>query len=185
MSFDELYTTLLRPLADLGRRLSGVGRQLHSALDDDDGSSREETNQFKYTLLINFVIFIILVAVFETNRGLKSIYMNRIKSKYIESNRVPPKPGSYPFAWIGSVLSVHDDTQLLPMVGLDGYMLIRYIKACLRISLFFAFFCLIIMVPVYSLGAGGRRYCIIIVLIHSFLTCCIAIVVGANSRLRT
>ena len=153
--------------SSLTRSLEDVGRLLHSAVDDDDGSSREETNQFKYTVLINIVIFILLVTVFEVNRGLKSIYMSRVKSKYIESNRVPPKPGSYPFAWIVSVLNVNDDTELLPMIGLDGYMLIRYIKACLKISLFFAFFCLIIMVPVYSRGAAGRRYFPILILIYS------------------
>ena len=177
MSSEGWYSPLVR-------LVGGLGRQLHSAVDDDDGSSYEETNQFKYTLLINFVIFIILVTVFEVNRGLKSIYMSRIKSKYVESNRVPPKPGTYPFAWIGSVLNVNDDTELLEMIGLDGYMLIRYIKACLKISLFITFFCLLIMVPVYSRGDAGRRY------VHSSLFTCISslilpfiiLVVGVSSQ---
>jgi hypothetical protein len=40
------------------------------------------------------------------------------------------------------------------MVGLDGYMFIRYIAVCFKISLFLTFFGLIILLPVYATAGG-------------------------------
>jgi hypothetical protein len=66
---------------------------------------------------------------------------------------VPPIPGRYPFAWIVSVLEIGEE-DLLRMVGLDGYMLIRYINVCFRMSVFYTIFGLLVLVPVYSSAPG-------------------------------
>jgi hypothetical protein len=41
------------------------------------------------------------------------------------------------------------------MVGLDGYMLIRFLGICFRVSLFLSFFGLLILVPCYAYAPGG------------------------------
>ena len=41
------------------------------------------------------------------------------------------------------------------MVGLDAYMLMRYINICCKTSLFLMFWGLVVLVPVYSNGSQG------------------------------
>lgn len=66
-----------------------------------------------------------------------------------KSGRVPPEPSWYPFAWIAEIANV-SEAEVLRMVGLDGYMMIRYLSVCFRVSLFLSFFGLVVLVPVYS-----------------------------------
>lgn len=114
-------------------------------------------DQLLYTLWINVVVFASLMACFELNRHVKSIYLQRTQHpKYTKTERVPPIPPSYPFAWIVASLAVTED-QILEMVGLDGYMLIRYIHVCWRICAFITFFGLIVLVPIYA-TAGQNLY---------------------------
>jgi hypothetical protein len=42
------------------------------------------------------------------------------------------------------------ELELLQMIGLDGYMMIRYLNICMRLSLFLSFFGLVVLVPVYA-----------------------------------
>ena len=46
------------------------------------------------------------------------------------------------------------EEDLLRMVGLDGYMLIRYINVCFRMSVFYSLWGVIVLVPVYSSAPG-------------------------------
>lgn len=50
------------------------------------------------------------------------------------------------------------DEEFLRMVGLDGYMYIRYIAACFKISCFLFFMGSIVLLPVYSLAGGTGEY---------------------------
>ncbi len=63
--------------------------------------------------------------------------------------RVPRDPSWIPFSWVVETLRVSED-DLLHMVGLDGYMLMRYLGICLRVSIFLSFFGCVVLVPVYS-----------------------------------
>ena len=47
-----------------------------------------------------------------------------------------------------------DEEDFLHMVGLDGYMLLRYINVCFRMSVFFTIWGLIALVPVYGRAKG-------------------------------
>ena len=62
---------------------------------------------------------------------------------------MPPCPSNYPLAWISTVMAVGDE-DLLRMVGLDGYMLIRYISVCFRMSVFYSLFGVLVLAPLYS-----------------------------------
>lgn len=112
-----------------------------------------ETQQLKDSLCMNLLIFTALISFFEVNRHFKAIYGKRISKKFLKTNRVPPIPSKIPLAWVYTVLNVSDD-EILRMVGLDGYMLIRYITVCLRISLFLTVWGIAILLPVYSNAQG-------------------------------
>jgi hypothetical protein len=112
-----------------------------------------ETQQLKDSLCMNLLIFISLISFFEVNRHFKAIYGKRISKKFLKTNRVPPMPSKIPLAWVYTVLNISDD-EVLRMVGLDGYMLIRYIIVCLRISLFLTVWGVAILLPVYSNAQG-------------------------------
>lgn len=51
------------------------------------------------------------------------------------SGRVPPNPPKHVFGWLLAILRV-PELEVLNMVGLDGYMLLRYHSVCLKFSLF-------------------------------------------------
>lgn len=122
--------------------------------DDDDAHKTTETEQLYNTLYINVFIFMSLSAVFELMRHMKSIYMNRLSRKFIESNRVPNKPQPYPFAWIWTIMMISQE-DFLRMVGLDGYMLMRYLIVCFRVACFYSFWGVALMAPIYSYGEGA------------------------------
>lgn len=50
-------------------------------------------------------------------------------------------------------MSVSED-DLLRMVGLDAYMMVRYLNACFRVSVFLSFFGIVILVPIYASAPG-------------------------------
>eukprot|EP01031_Cornospumella_fuschlensis_P035603 gene35603-43179_t len=127
-------------------------RKLSSNDDNDD--SLKESGQLLNTFYINMIIFWALVAVFEMVRNWKSIYLNRLTKKFVQSKRVPPPPSRWPFAWVYTILLIPNE-EVLRMVGLDGYMLLRFLLVCIRVASFFTFFGLIVLVPVYVHGGEG------------------------------
>lgn len=123
---------------------------------DDDLYSYEANNNLFHTLLMNILVFIVLMAIFEWIRHLKAVFLKRFTRKLQQQHRVPPLPATYPFAWVFSIINI-SDTDLLHMVGLDGYMLIRYIRLCLHASLFFSVMGLLVLLPIYHSFAKNSR----------------------------
>ena len=121
---------------------------------DDVVNSSVTTNQMLSTLYLNGGVFIVLIIIFEACRSIKCLYLNRLTSRFIQSNRVPSKPSLYPFGWIPIILSI-EDNEVLRMVGLDGYMLIRYLKICIKAGSFYSLLGLIVLVPIYSSSGRG------------------------------
>lgn len=119
--------------------------------DTDDDLTITETSQLVNTFYINIITFFILLVLFEILRKNSVLFLNRYKKRLINLNRVPTKPSSSLFSWIPLIFFISDD-EILTMVGLDGYMLLRYISICLRISSFFSFFGIAILLPIYYTG---------------------------------
>lgn len=94
---------------------------------DDGGGQVTSTSTFLTTLYLNIGIFCFLVTVFEFNRHLKSIYFKRLTHRFQSTNRVPSAPSKYPFAWAYEVSRVSEE-DVLRMVGLDAYMMVRYLN---------------------------------------------------------
>jgi hypothetical protein len=90
-------------------------------------------------------------------RHIPSVYQVRLTRRYQKHNRVPPKPPAYPFGWIFHLSTIRE-SDVLKMIGLDGYMCLRYINMCFRISAFFTFWGLLVLVPIYSTASGNNTY---------------------------
>lgn len=129
-------------------------RRLSNDEDDDVSTSRSITEQLVNTLYINLFLFFVLGCLFELLRRKRSIYLNRYVKRFIASNRVPEPPSLIPLGWISKIQSVPDH-QVLEMVGLDGYMCIRFIVVCFRTACFCSFWGLLVLVPVYSSTTGS------------------------------
>ena len=122
---------------------------------DDAIASYAETQGLLNTLYINLILFTFFMTFFEVNRHMRSTYLKRVTKRFQRCNRVPAAPSNFPFAWIMTVLDVEEE-DFLRMVGLDGYMLMRYINVCFRMSVFFTIWGLMALVPVYG-HAPGRH----------------------------
>ena len=115
-----------------------------------------ETRQLLNTLCINIGVWVVLLGVFEVNRHMKSIYLKRsMKETFIRAGRVPPPPSTGILGWLSSLRSVSED-DILTMVGLDAYMLMRYINICFRITLFISLWGVLVLAPYYASSGGGH-----------------------------
>lgn len=90
-----------------------------------------------YTLIINMFMFSMLLGFFEVNRFYRQIFLKRLQKRFIDIGRVPPIPPRHVFGWLVAIFRV-PELEVLHMVGLDGYMLLRYHTVCLKFSLFVA-----------------------------------------------
>jgi hypothetical protein len=133
------------------------GDMSNPADDDDQDIARSRAEQIKSTILSNVFIFVVFLIFFELNRHIRSIYLQRVVDKFRDSKRVPPVPPSYPLGWLVSTLKV-DDEDLIKMIGLDGYVLVRYLKLCIRMTSFMFFWGLIVLVPIYNDGTCDKQY---------------------------
>ncbi len=93
--------------------------------------TRSETDGLKYTLYINFVIFGSLLILFEVVRNIKQMFLKRMTLKLEKANRVPSAPPKNFLGWIHHIMQI-SEIEFLHMVGLDGYMLMRFIKICFK-----------------------------------------------------
>jgi hypothetical protein len=113
-----------------------------------------DTKSFLFTVYINLVIFALLLGLFEIVRHLKQIYLKRVKKKFQSTDRVPEKPPKNLFGWIKHVYDISGD-DFLHMVGLDGYVFLRFIILCFKLSCFVAFWGCCVLAPVYGQSRGG------------------------------
>jgi hypothetical protein len=123
--------------------------RLLSEDDDDQVNNYQDTETLINTLWVNCFFFAILVIAFEINRYIKPIYLKRRNKKFIQSGRVPEEPPHYPFGWIVAISKINDE-EILRSIGLDGYMLLRYIIVCFRFSVFIGFWALLVLTPLYK-----------------------------------
>lgn len=86
------------------------------------------TDSFLASVYANIAILVIsLVAFAIARKRHASFFTPRLLKLNNAGHRLPSDPASTVFGWIFSNLSMSDE-QLLESVGLDGYMLIRFLK---------------------------------------------------------
>lgn len=101
------------------------------------------------TLYTNLGIFGFLVLVFESHRVYKQIYLKRLQPRFLDSGRAPPEPPEYLFGWLVPLYDMTED-DVKHKVGLDAYMLLRYLGLCLKLSIFYTMWGLVVLVPLFG-----------------------------------
>ena len=103
------------------------------------------------TAVLYSMLALALLALFEAGRGKRSVYGRRIRKL---RHRTPPPPGRWPLQWLQPVLGSLSDAEVRHMVGLDGFVAIRYLRLGLRCCLFCSFWGLAVLAPLYSRGGN-------------------------------
>lgn len=132
----------------------------YSTNGDDTISTYQTTDTLYSTLTVNSILFFSLLLLFECNRHIKPIFLKRVTKRNIKYNRVPSTPSRFPLSWIWSVSQIPNE-DLCKMIGLDGYMYLRYISLCFRFSIFTSFLGIVCLVPIYhyyNIDEGWARY---------------------------
>lgn len=80
---------------------------------------------------VSIVMFVLIQATFEYTRFYKQIHLKRMQKRFQEIGRVPPAPPNYVFGWLVATQQ-QSENDILRMVGLDAYMLLRYITICFK-----------------------------------------------------
>ena len=123
-----------------------------SSSEDDDGVNQRSS--LAYTLTLNLVIFSVLVLFFEMNRNLPRLFLKRLRKSFEEEDRVAGKPPPHLFGWIRHIMALRN-SDYLQMIGLDGYMLLRFITICFKFCVFGALLGSAILAPLYAKGDQG------------------------------
>ncbi len=106
-----------------------------------------ETSSVIATLTFNGIVGATLMLIFEFfRRHQLDIYSPRIRQA---GGECIPNPGNYPFSWIRIVWQVSDD-DIIQIAGMDGYVYLRYLKTCFRITLVCAVFGIGVLCPIYA-----------------------------------
>jgi hypothetical protein len=106
------------------------------------------------SVLINGILFTIFALLFECLRssgGKVDIYMPKVRG---EAAALQPKAGF--FAWAVQILQL-DDNLLLERVGLDGYVLARWLRMVSLVGGICSFFAMTVLLPVYYTAAGDAH----------------------------
>lgn len=105
-------------------------------------------NIFYYQLIFAGILWLF----FELSRShATNIY--RPRSRWAPS-KTPPKPPDRCLAWVPVVFRMKG-SETSARVGLDAYMLLRFLRVCTRLTLFTSILGLAILVPIYGAGSEG------------------------------
>jgi len=109
-------------------------------------------------ILIQGIIGVVWYSLFESFRGQKEVFAPKLRSKKERCPKVDvPRT---PFGWIAPVLSIDDD-EVLSMVGMDGYILLRFLRMCTKVALGFGVVSVVFLVPIYGTGNGNYEEAVV------------------------
>jgi len=104
------------------------------------------------TLVLQSAVGAVVYIIFELLRGQREVFWPKRRS---HPTRCPNKDlsGSI-FSWIHPVLEISDD-ETLKLVGLDGFVLLRFLRLTAKLFLGCGAFALVFLLPIYSTGFGS------------------------------
>ena len=94
-----------------------------------------------------------LMLVFELKRSKRSVYWPKRKHM---PHRSPSEMPLGLGAWVPTALMMPNE-ELLRKTGLDAYMMLRYIKMCMRVAACSTFFGLTVLFPVYGTAESSQK----------------------------
>lgn len=109
------------------------------------------TSSVFVTLVLQTAVGAVVYLLFEFLRGQREIFWPKARSK---PNRCPPSTLSAScFGWIKPVLAL-DDAETLRIVGLDGFMFLRFLRLCATMALGCGAFACVFLLPIYATAFG-------------------------------
>jgi hypothetical protein len=106
------------------------------------------------TIIINLIVGSIFLIGFELLRSNGDIFAPRKNWIGPDDRTLMPNRGF--LAWIPQVLSV-DDEVVLDTLGLDAYMLLRFLKMCFTIGAYTSFLALVVLLPIYCTAPYNKN----------------------------
>jgi len=94
------------------------------------------------------LVFALLLLLFEKVRHKKTVYFCR--EEWMRHRKPPELPTGF-LAWLRPLMATPKE-RILQLAGLDAYMLLRYIRMCLKICLCSGFLGMVVLVPMYLHG---------------------------------
>jgi hypothetical protein len=101
------------------------------------------------TLALNLGAFVCILCFFEYYRNYKQIFLKRLQRRFIAAGRVPKAPPQLILGWLVRIMQV-TELDVLHMVGLDGYIYLRFQAICLKFCVFASITGILILLPTYS-----------------------------------
>ena len=103
------------------------------------------------TLILNLGVAFLMLLLFEWVRNKRCVYGRRLAEA---PHRTPATPPSGFLRWVMPTLNISmRDTARY--VGLDGFMLLRYVRVCLDISMLATVMSLGVLLPLWATGRAG------------------------------
>lgn len=124
-------------------------------------ASSVEWPEIVTTLELTVALFVVLLALFEVKRHRLSVYAPRLRhfNQEERAHRLPNDPAvlmggcrRWPLAWAWLVCRVSDD-DMRRMIGLDAFVLLRYLKMWRGLFFKGVVFGTVVLLPTYSTGA--------------------------------
>ena len=112
------------------------------------------------SLIIYGIVGTVLILIFEYVRSKREIFAPRLRTRKLQT---PAAPFRFPFSWIPQILAI-SDAETIRMVGLDAFVLLSFLKMCIKLVVICGFTGMVILVPVYvtapfnTLNAGVNRW---------------------------
>jgi len=121
-----------------------------------------ELDEIETTLEINCALLVLMLLLFEVKRGkYKRVYSPRelyySRDADLRAAKLPgrPEPTGW-FGWLTFATAIPDD-EMRRMVGLDGFLLLRFCRGLKRVFFWASFFGLVVLVPIYATGRQNRQ----------------------------
>lgn len=106
------------------------------------------------TLSVNGFFFLSIMLMFEYYRNrIVDIYAPRSRGKYPKA--VKPREGF--FQWFFQIYEL-DDNDMFKIAGMDGYVLLRFLKFCCKVTTVTSIGAAFVLIPVYYTGPGNEVY---------------------------
>lgn len=125
-------------------------------------------DQETWGLLMNFVrglaILLVVCVIFDILRYFypKIYFYREVASKLEECNdydgtplHAPPRPASYPFAWVKPVL-MYEEESLIKTHGLDAALYVRMLRSLAAMFALLSVYSLIVLMPLYGTASNKR-----------------------------
>jgi hypothetical protein len=103
------------------------------------------------TLVLQGAIGIVVYFVYESMRMRREVFFPKRRSKPERCPKHDPSPSF--FGWLTCTRNI-SDVDTLQMVGMDGYIMLRFLRMCATVLIGCGIFSLVFLLPIFATAAG-------------------------------